>query len=455
MKKGPDRGRAALLLSTFCMAFVAAMTSPLEAVIELDVHEVLGEITDSSASIFVQLGQGIESSFSFKAGYDVLPHGPDHDYPFETSVQTGLDDDQRLDFLLDGLTANMTYYYSLAGRESEEEEWVWRPERRFVTPRSAGAPFRFCVITDLHYHPITPLKQQVCRNLEADTPDFVVTIGDMVPAANQAGGEPIDCEIAYNPFPDGIHSQEDADYHYKRFMYFLMNFFSHSSMIVWINGNHEGLAGFQSTCPQYNYLLNARRKYLPLLAHDEPNAFYGDLVWGDVHIIWLDPLAFAGYDPLMWNDPTGYVLGDVQKDWLTATLTASTARWKLIFAHTLFGGAGPSFECSPGNAYARGNANFVDNPGTDQILIQSLMEQYGVDAYIYGHDHMYSISEYNNVKYILAGGGITPDWQDCLYRYYLPWTVIDEIGHLRFDVEPDRLMLSYIKTALDENNGEV
>ena len=445
--------RRAFPFFTLCLVFLVAVVHPLKAE-DLFVGEVLGEITGSSVPVFLQLGPGIENDLSFKAGYDVTSHASAHDYAFETPLQTGLVDGARLDFILDGLTAERTYYYSIAYREYEGGEWHWRPEGHFQTTRGEGTPFRFCVLADMHYLPITPTKQQLCQNVEADSPDFVVTLGDMIPAGNQAGGEPIDCEIAYNPLPGGIHSQEDAEDHYRSFMANLMNFFSHSSMIVWINGNHEGLTGFQSTCPQYDYILSARKKCLPLLAHDEPNAFYGDLVWGDVHLLWLDPLAFAPFDPLMRNEPRGYVLGTEQAQWLNDTLAGSESRWKLIFAHSLFGGTGPSFECSPGSAYARGNANFVDSPGTDQIVIQSLMETYGVQAYIYGHDHLYSASEHNGIKYITAGLGAPPNWSDCLENYYLPWKTVKEPGHLRVDVSQDSLSIQYIKAATDASNGE-
>ena len=222
------------------------------------------------------------------------------------------------------------------------------------------------------------------------------------------------------------------------------------------------MAGYLSACPQYTWTLDARKKYIPLLNHAEPNAFFGDLVWGDLHIIWLDPLAFSTYDPYMLNRPEGYALGNVQREWLEATLAGSSSRWKILFAHTLFGGAGPNFACMPGRAYARGNADFVDTPGTDQIYIQSLMEEYGVNAYFYGHDHMYSVSEYGNsgVKYILAGTGSIDDWAECLEQYYAPWEVIrKDPGHLRVDVNTDSLIIHYVGAAFpgddEKTNGEI
>ena len=444
-----------LLIIVIGLICLAASPRPTGAAV-FDVDEMLGEVAGTSAEVFLQLGSEVTADNCFKLGYDTVSHDSDHAYTFEAPQQTGMNEGEKLEFLLDGLGTNMAYYYSVAHKPSEGETWTWREERRFQTVRDPGTSFRFCVLTDPHYAwapPLHPYKVRVSENVEADVPDFVVTLGDMNPISNQGAGEPLDCDRAFAFFP--IEDQVDADDSFEHCTNSYLDIFAHSSMLTWVNGNHEGLAGHLSGCPQYPYVMNARKRYIPLLDHDDPDAFFGDFVWGDVHVIWIDPLAFSTYDPLNWNDPTGYALGDVQRDWLTATLAASTSRWKLIFAHSLFGGAGPNFECNPGSAYARGNANFVDSPGTDQILIQSLMEQYDVNAYVYGHDHLYSVSDYNGVKYVLAGVGVQSPWGDCLSRYYLPWTTINEWGHLRVDVEPDGLMLSYVRAALDDSNGEI
>jgi len=69
----------------------------------------------------------------------------------------------------------------------------------------------------------------------------------------------------------------------------------------------------------------------------------------------------------------------------------------------------------------------VDNPGTDQIAVQSLVDEYGVQAFLSGHDHLYSMSEYKDVKYMLAGSGTPKLRADCLNKYYLPWNRIENL----------------------------
>jgi len=424
-----------------------------------EVAEVVGAVSDSSAEVFLQLDADVTHRFSFKMAYDTSPHPQDRGYPLQTPELSGMGPGEKVVFSIpDGLDPDTRYYYRIAYRQSPDEGWAWRPEGSFHTRRDPGSPFRFCVIADFHDStpPLDPWVGRIARNVAEDEPDFVVSLGDMVPVSSQGTGDPPDCSLTYSVYFG--YGEAVATWSYVHALSRIFNEFSHSSMLVWVNGNHEGLAGYLSACAEYDWTLNARKKYVPLLDHAEPNGFFGDFVWGDVHIIWLDPLAFSTYDPYMLNRPEGYALGEVQREWLEATLAGSSSRWKLLFAHTLFGGAGPNFSCMPGRSYARGNANFVDTPGTDQIYIQSLMEAYGVNAYFYGHDHMYSVSEYGDsgVKYVLAGTGQESAWAECLEQRYAPWEVVrEDLGHLRVDVNTDSLIIHYVRAELDETNGEI
>jgi hypothetical protein len=278
-------------------------------------------------------------------------------------------------------------------------------------------------------------------------------LGDILPLSVQGAGNPVVCSTAYMGVAADGYSTYAAQ-QYKTLAYFLSPIGA-SSLLIWVNGNHEGLAGYLQGCPHYSGILTARKKFIPLLNADEPNGLYGDIVWGDIHIIWIDPLAFTTSDPYALNDPKAYALGIAQKAWLENTLVTSTSKFKLIFSHSLFGGAGPNFPCTPGGSYARGNANFVNTPGTDQIYIQSLMKTYGVQAFCYGHDHTYSISELDRIKYITVGSMYPSYWSTCLDPYYAPWSTINQVGHLRVDVGTDKIEIRYIKAALDTSNGTV
>ena len=83
------------------------------------------------------------------------------------------------------------------------------------------------------------------------------------------------------------------------------------------------------------------------------------------------------------------------------------------------------------------------------------MKTYGVQAFCYGHDHTYSVSELDGIKYITVGSMYPSYWSACLDPYYAPWTTINQVGHLRVDVGTDKIEIRYIKAALDTSNGTV
>jgi len=422
-----------------------------------DVGEMVGSISASSASVFVQVGGLVTPTYEFKMGYDSVSHAIIRNYPITTPIQSSAMIGDKITFTIaSGLNASTRYYYAIAYRASSQVAWVWRPEQSFNTTKSVGSIFRFCVASDAHgagTYQEQNIKGRIAKNIQIDKPDFIMMLGDILPLSLQGCGNPVVCSTAYmGAAADGYTVY--ATQQYKTLAYFLSPIAA-SSLLVWVNGNHEGLAGYLQGCPHYTGILDARKKFIPLLSEDEPNGFFGDLVWGDVHIIWLDPLAFTTIDPYMLNDPKAYVLGSTQKAWLENTLATSTSKFKFIFSHTLFGGAGPNFPCTPGGSYARGNANFVNTPGTDQIYIQSLMKTYGVQAFCYGHDHTYSVSELDGIKYITVGSMYPSYWSACLDPYYAPWTTINQVGHLRVDVGTDKVEIRYIKAALDTSNGTV
>jgi predicted phosphodiesterase len=422
-----------------------------------DVGEMVGNVSSSSANVFVQVGSLVTPTYEFKMGYDSVSHAIVRNYPRATIIQSSAVIGNKITFTIaSGLNASTCYYYAIAYRASSQSAWVWRPEQSFNTIKSVGSGFRFCVVSDAHgagTYQEQNLKGKIAKNIQADKPDFILMLGDILPLSVQGCGNPVVCTTAYM----GVAADGYATYalqQYKTLAYFLSPIAA-SSLLVWVNGNHEGLAGYLQGCPHYAGILTARKKFLPLLDIDELNGFYGDLVWGDIHIIWIDSLAFTISDPYALNDPKAYALGTTQKTWLETTLATSTSKFKFIFSHTLFGGAGPNFPCTPGKSYARGNANFVNTPGTDQIYIQSLMKTYGVQAFCYGHDHTYSVSELDGIKYITVGSMYPSYWSACLDPYYAPWSTINQVGHLRIDVGVDKVETRYIKAALDISNGTV
>jgi len=113
------------------------------------------------------------------------------------------------------------------------------------------------------------------------------------------------------------------------------------------------------------------------------------------------------------------------------------------------------------DGYGRGNAN-----GAllyDQGIIQNLMVQYDAQAFFYGHDHAFSVSQAGDVSYICAGqAGSGNPWTEGLQQCYDPYILyttdaqgLVPDGHVRVDVTPSGTTVSYIKASTGPDNGSV
>jgi hypothetical protein len=238
----------------------------------------------------------------------------------------------------------------------------------------------------------------------------------------------------------------------------------HSVFYLPINGNHEGLFGWTTQDPTHQDILEGKLRYFPV---PDSSTFpeggdeygrYGAFTWGDALVIWLDVVGFCTVDPAKnGNDNSDYILGEEQRAFLETTLANhSSVPWKFIMAHHLFGGLD---ECAP--RYGRGNANAALLH--EQKDIQGLMVEYGAQAFFYGHDHAFSVSQAEGVSYICAGNAASGcPWTRTLEACYRPYDLYhtDEQGlvpggHVRVDVTPSGATVSYIKASTGPDNGSV
>jgi predicted phosphodiesterase len=121
-----------------------------------------------------------------------------------------------------------------------------------------------------------------------------------------------------------------------------------------------------------------------------------------------------------------------QYAWFEQALAASTAPWKIAFFHH------PPYACATGR-----------KPGDKQVQehLVPLLEKYGVDLVLLGHDHVYGRSrKVQGVTYVISGGGGSPLYNTstdgimvvCEKRYNyvrfqvseqsISWVAIDEKG---------------------------
>ena len=416
-------------------------------------NEMVGRVTATSAGIRLVTGDVCDPTDRFVLVYDTVPRSAFSDYRYQSAELSGFSPQDAITFNLQGLSSNTRYYYRL-GHYRDGEGWIYRNECSFHTRRAPGRNFRFCLTGDLHVYPYPffvneKIRQRVLANVLTDAPDILLTLGDNEFVAFQG-------DIPYPFSPESFLGT------YRRSRT-ILDVAGHSMFVLPVLGNHEGLFGFTAAQPEYQSIRDARLRYLPLPGSTtfsgggDPDGRYGAFTWGDVLFVWLDILGFCAVDPYL-NGPESYILGGAQRAFLEQSLASSSAPWKFVFAHHIFGGDDDWWA-----AYGRGNAN--DAHQYEQAQIQSLLEQYGVQIFFYGHDHVFSMSRANSVSYVCVGhGGSGCPWVEEALQYYPP----DELfvtdaqghvppGHVRVDVDAVRgeVRVSYILASLASDNGSV
>jgi hypothetical protein len=419
---------------------------------------MVGKVTSDSSAIHLVGGENCLPSARFQLFYDTVSHQSDPDaanYAYQSAEVSGFSHHDPIAFDLNSLSPSTPYFYRVA--YNQVGEWVFRDERSFRTRRGAGEGFRFCLAADTHVYPFygTGNRDLVYQNVLADNPDFLITLGD-------------DCFVAYQgaaPYPWG--SRETLWGTWRRTRNILDNA-CHSVFYLPVNGNHEGMFGWTAQTALYQDILAGKMRYLPVPGSTtfpeggDEYGRYGAFRWGDVLLIWLDVTGFCTADGVLpGNGNSDYILGEVQETFLQSTLaTYSSVPWKFIFAHHLFGG---SEACASllRRGYGRGNASGALLH--DQGIIQNLMVQYGAQAFFYGHDHAFSVSQAGGVDYICAGQAAsgcpwTAGLEQC-YDPYLFYTTNPQglvpDGHVRVDVTPSETTVSYIKASTGPDNRSV
>ena len=179
-------------------------------------------------------------------------------------------------------------------------------------------------------------------------PDLILTVGD-------------------NNYPDGASATIDANIgqYYSDYIYPYKGSYGAGSAVnnfFPALGNHDWVAA------------NAKpyRDYFELPG----NEYYYDFVRGPVHFFVLDS------DP---NEPDGITSSSVQAQWLQNALAASTSAWNIVTLHHA--------------PFSSGGAH-----GSNTIL-QWPYQDWGADAVLAGHDHIYERIVKNDFPYFVNGLG--------------------------------------------------
>jgi hypothetical protein len=413
--------------------------------------EMVGKVTATTATIQLVAGDACAPSTRFRLLYDTEPREGPEDYAYQSPERSGFSEHDPIVFDLGSLSPNTRYYY-LVGYDVGLG-WTYRDAYSFHTQRPAGAGFRFCLVADTHVYP-HPLPigdvHLAYQNVLADGPDILITLGDDYYGANEG--------------PAFVYPWREPETLWATWTRTrgILDAAGHSMFYLPVNGNHEGLFGWTTHTDIYRHIREGKMQYLPVPDNrtfpegGDHDGRYGAFTWGDVLFVWLDIVGFCPVDRTKEPANSFYVLGDEQKRFLQTTLKNSSATWKFVLAHHLFGGGDDWW---PG--YGRGNAN--DAFQYEQTEIQAMMEQYGAQAFFYGHDHLFSTSKANDVSYICCGHpGSGCPWSEEASEYYAPYEVLvtdahDKVpaGHVRVDVSSSETAVSYIRASDGADNGSV
>lgn len=305
----------------------------------------------------------------------------------------------------------------------------------FMTQRGKGESFRFVAMTDAHVNPTNPERSPVLR-ATADTaatfnPDFVLHLGDNMQTVGSTHGGPA--------------AQEEHPSIFYIYWRQVLGKLQSSGGQFFLNGNWEGENGWHPE-PNRSWARNARMLFAP--SPDDKtypeggskNQDYYAFTWGDALFINLNATGYNDINHEHTRGPGGsadWTLGQAQFAWLEKTLAASKAKWKFISIHHAVGGnAGDEVNSN----YGRGGGRAA-NVG-EQAKVHALMRKYGVQAFLYGHDHVFTDMEVDGIHYICTGSAGAP-WKfstaETGYEAYVP-----DSGFTVVDIDKDAAKVRYI-----------
>jgi hypothetical protein len=354
------------------------------------------------------------------------------------------------EWAVSGLDAGQRYEYEVVATapvDAGVDRLLYRGSA--VTQRDPGASFTFDMLTDSHIQPCEqiPSGTEICADdflswnettllgiageIRADQPDFLIHLGDM-----------LDYHLfGFNDPPPDSQWARLAYLNYRRLTGDALGNAAHFPTI----GNWDGESGFYSP-EEIERSMTQRLLYIPAPGPEtypqggSPNHDYYAFTWGDALFVVLNVMTYTTAPHLLAGNPglpDDWTLGASQRTWLEATLAGAKSKWRFLFIHHPVGGnAGDDDD----TAYGRGGgrAAYVG----EQALVHQLMLKYGVRAFFYGHDHVFTDMVVDGIHYTLPGSAGAPwKFEGYLTGYTDYWT---DSGHGRVTVSPDSVVVDLI-----------
>jgi hypothetical protein len=342
------------------------------------------------------------------------------------------------EFQVDGLKGGTHYDYEVVAQTAQDGEIVLF-EGSMTTARAPGDSFTFALVSDTHIgsdlsysnQGDTTLLDETSAQMGSVDPDFVVNLGDMLDFH----------EYGFNtPPPDGSITRA-AYLNYRATYGDPLGSIPHFAVI----GGWDSESGC-NTVDEIDRSRTQRLLYLPGPTPDtyaeggSPFEDYYAFTWGDALFVVLNVYTYTPTCHLLDaypGSPDDWTLGDAQMQWLRTTLENSTSKWRFLLIHHPVGGNGGD---DVDSAYGRGGGRAA-HVG-EQEIVHELMQQYGVQSFFYGHDHVFTDMVVDNIHYSLPGSAgaiwlFTPDQTG--YTTY--WA---NSGWAQVDVTPDNVHVQFL-----------
>jgi hypothetical protein len=290
---------------------------------------------------------------------------------------------------ISGLTANTLYHYRvLAAGTALTSDTTFR-----TAPAAGSSAVTFAFVGDSCSAPANA-KNTYNAMLSHSPNGFCITLGDLA----------------------GRGEDNLTDYWQSHFFTPAASFIKQICMFPCV-GNHEIYD--EDSFPDYVY----PTKYLAnwSLPTDSGSELYYSFDRGPVHFAALDT---------WWSS---YTTGTTQYNWLANDLAATSQAWKIVYAHN-------------GPYVSQGGDS--DGSSVVRTNLVPLLEQRGVDLYLFGHYHEYERNLVDGVTYIDQGtggqslGGVADDSQTYVQAY-----AASQYCFTRIDVQGSRLLGRCIRTS--------
>jgi hypothetical protein len=203
---------------------------------------------------------------------------------------------------------------------------------------------RFAVIGDYGGGVGQPAVAEMVKGWQ---PDFIVTTGD-------------------NNYPNGAAETIDAN----------IGQYYHEFIWPYVGTYGEGATAnrFFPSLGNHDWDTDNAKPYLDYFVLPGNERYY-DFVWGDVHIFVLNS---------DWREPDGIQATSAQAEWLRVGLANSVVPWQLVVVH-----AAP-YSSGRHGSYA---------------VMQWPYREWGADAVLAGHDHLYERLVVDDLVYFVNGAG--------------------------------------------------